>query len=111
MRYTARRRLFVSATAGFAALMLAALAVITRDGISAAINQAMFGVLVVLWSAALAGFPFALIALPIRSPKAARWHRSRSAEREDNVEVRRTPERPTRARLRERLTERDTLRR
>jgi hypothetical protein len=87
MRYTARRRLFVSATAVFAVLMLAALAVITRDGILGAINHAMFGVLVVLWSAALTAFPFSLIALLIRSPKAARWRRSRSAEREDNVTI------------------------
>jgi hypothetical protein len=63
MGYTARRRLFVSATAVFAALMLAALALIARDGVSGAINRAMLGVLVVLWSAALTGFPFALIAV------------------------------------------------
>jgi hypothetical protein len=87
MGYTARRRLFVSATAVFAALMLAALAVIARDGVSGAINRAMLGVLVVLWSATLTGFPFALIALLRWSPNAVRWRRPRSMEREENVTI------------------------
>jgi Transposase DDE domain len=71
MGYTARRRLFVSATAVFAALMLAALAVIARDGVSGAINRAIFGVLVMPWSVTLTGFPFALIAILYGTPKAA----------------------------------------
>jgi hypothetical protein len=71
MGYTARRRLFVTATAVFAALMLAALAVIARDGVSGATNRAIFGVLVMLWSVTLTGFPFALIAILHATPKAA----------------------------------------
>jgi hypothetical protein len=83
MGYTARRRLFVSAMAVFAALMLAALAMIAHDGVSGAINRAMFGVLLGLWSVALAGFPFALLARLHRTPQATRWRRSRSLGREE----------------------------
>lgn len=81
MEDTARRRLFVSATAVFAALMLAALAVIAHDGVSGAINRALFGLLLVLWSLALTGFPFALVALLRGTAQAARSRRSGSLGR------------------------------